>query len=158
MRRTVLIALVTLIAAPAFAQGHVTPPDGLEDPIPPPPGSMSISREGHIAMAADLCARLRRAEAAEAGPEFRPGVDVHGDEVAPADLPSERPPALEHLPIVIGPGLQKRYGIAANSGLLRHRAMVGEVTVRDGRAYFNGERISDRERDMMLAACREARR
>jgi hypothetical protein len=158
MRRTVLIALVALTAAPAFGQQHVTPPAGLEDPTPPPPGSMSVSREGRIAMSADLCARLRRAEAARPGAEFRPGVDVHGDDVAPADLPSEAPPALDRLPIVIGPTLQKRYGIPANSGLLRNRAMVGEVTVRDGRAYFNGERISDRERDMMLAACREAKR
>jgi hypothetical protein len=158
MQRTVLLALAALTAAPAFGQQPVSPPAGLEDPVPPPPGGASVSREGRIVMSSDLCARLRRAEAEAPGAAYRPGVDVNGDDVAPADLPGGSPPKLENLPIEIGPNLQKRYGLAANSELGRGKRIVGLVTLRDGRAYLNGERIGDNEREMMLAACKEAKR
>ncbi|MGO8919770.1 MAG: hypothetical protein ACLQJR_28050 [Stellaceae bacterium] len=162
MRRTVLAALAALaIAAPAFGQGQVTPPAGLEDSVLPPPGGVSVSGKGGIVISSDLCARLRRAPAVAAAPsaEYRPGVDVNGDAVAPADLPSDAsPPKLDNFPIVIGPNLLKRYGISGNSALFPGKAVVGRVTLRDGRAYFNGEPISDNEREMMRAACKEAKR
>lgn len=125
----------------------------------PPPGGISVSNTGGIAISADVCDKLRRAAAAEPGADYRPGVDVNGDAVAPADLPSNAPPMpLDNLPIVIGARLQQRYGLAGNAALLHRGAMIGLLTLRDGRAYFNGEPISGGERDMMLAACAEAKR
>jgi hypothetical protein len=160
MRSIARVALMMAIAVPALAQRQVTPPPGLEEPPPPPPpGGISVSSDGRIVISADLCERLRRAEAAAPGADYRPGVDVNGDAVAPADLPSGAPPvALDNLPIVIGADLKKRYGLAAGATLLHRGEMIGLVTVRDGRAYFNGEALSGGERDMMLAACAQARR
>ncbi len=160
MRCTYLVALVLAVAVPAFAQRQVTPPPGIDaPPPPPPPGGISVSNTGGIAISADVCDKLRRAAAAEPGADYRPGVDVNGDAVAPADLPSNAPPMpLDNLPIVIGARLQQRYGLAGNAALLHRGAMIGLLTLRDGRAYFNGEPISGGERDMMLAACAEAKR
>jgi hypothetical protein len=161
MRCTYLVTLALVAAVPAFAQQHVTPPPGIEEPPapPPPPGGVSVSSQGRIVLSADVCGKLRRVAAADPGADYRPGVDVDGNAVAPADLPSRAPPvALDDLPIVIGGKLQQRYGIAANSTLLHRGALIGMVTLRDGLVYFNGEPISGNERDMMLAACAEANR
>jgi hypothetical protein len=160
MRRTILVALAALAAAPASGQQQVTPPAGIEGPVPPPPppGGMSVSGQGRIVISSDLCASLGGVPAVP-GADYRPGVDVNGDAVAPADLPrATPPPALENFPIEVGANLQKRHGIAANSTLLHGNPVVGLVTLHDGRMYFNGAPISDNERDMILAACREAKR
>lgn len=159
MRLTILAALAALASMPAFGQGQVTPPAGIEDPVPPPPpGGMSVSGHGRIVISSGLCASLGGVPAAVPGADYRPGVDVNGDAVAPADLPSGAPPSLDNFPIEIGINLRKRYGIPANSMLFRGKAIVGLVTLRDGRAYFNGEPIGDSEREMILAACKEAKR
>lgn len=157
MRRTILAALAALAAAPAFGQRQVAPPAGIDAPVPPPPGGMSVSGQGRIVISSDLCACLGGASSVPSA-GYRPGVDVNGDAVAPADLASGAPPALGIFPIEIGADLQQRYGIPANSPLRLGKAVVGLVTLRDGRAYFNGEPIGDNERDMLLAACREAKR
>lgn len=161
MQRTVLIALLlaTVAAPEARAQRQVTPPAGLEDVDALPPDGVAVSKQGRIVMSPDLCAKLAHHGGAVPGAEYRPGVDVNGDAVAPADLPGDAPaPGIEHLPIVIGGNLQKRYGVAANSPLFRGKSMMGTVTLRDGHVYFNGEPLHDNEREMMLAACREAKR
>jgi hypothetical protein len=159
MRLTVLFVLALAAAVPAFAQRQVTPPPGIGEPPPPPPGGASVSGDGRIFLSADVCERLRRAAAAAPDADYKPGVDVNGDAVAPADLPSSTPPMpLDNLPIVIGGNLQKRYGLGATATLLHHGAIMGLVTVRDGSVYFNDEPISGSERAMMLAACAEAKR
>ena len=156
MRRTVFSTLLvaTVVTAPALAQRQVTPPAGLEDTVEPPPGGLALSKQGRVVMASDLCTRLARAKAAAPGAEYRPGVDVNGDAVAPADLPAAPAATPENFPIEIGPPLQRRYGVAGAA--LFHGKTLGVVTMHDGRAYLNGEPLRDGEREMMLAACREA--
>lgn len=158
MRRTILTVLAALAAMPAWGQRQVTPPPGIEDPAPPPPppGGMSVSGQGRIVISSELCASLGGAPTVPSA-EYRPGVDVNGDAVAPADLPSSGPP-IGSFPIEVDGLLQKRYGISAKSRLLHGQALVGLVTLRDGRAYFNGEPLGDNERDMILAACKQSKR
>jgi len=153
MYRTVLAALLLLpvVLASVHAQRQVTPPPGLEAP-PPPPGGVAVSPQGRIVISPELCARLARSEAAVPSAEYRPGVDVDGKPVAPADLPA--PPAM---PIEIGVDLQKQHGVGAGSTLLRGKSIVGVVTVQDGRAWLGGVPLADNEYEMMLAACREAK-
>jgi hypothetical protein len=146
--------LALAVALPALAQQRsVTPPPGIEEPPPPPAGAVSVSPDGRIALSPEVCNKLRRAAAASPGADYRPGVDVNGDAVAPADLPPDTPPMTLNVPIAIGTDLQKRYGVGANSTLLRHGAIMGLVTLSGGSVFFNGEPISGSERDMMLKAC-----
>lgn len=157
-----MLVLALVAVAPALAQQPVTPPPGLEEPpppLPPPPGGISVSRQGPIVISSEVCDRLRHAAAADPGADYRPGVDVNGDAVAPADLPPGGPPtAASNFPIAIGLGMQNRYGIPANSALLGGGAIIGMVTLNGGQAYFNGAPISGNERDMMLEACAAAKR
>jgi hypothetical protein len=149
MRRALLGALLALAAAPAAA-----------DPLPtPPPGGVIVSADGRTVISSTLCAELGGAAAGVPPADYKPGVDVDGHAVAPANLPSGAPPpALENFPIEIDAKLTQRFNVPAQSRLFRGKAIVGLVTVRDGRAYFNGEPIGDNERDLMIAACRERKR
>lgn len=150
---------LALAVSPALGQTAVTPPKGLEDVPPPPPGGVSVSQDGRIVISSDLCPGLAGAASQVPGADYTPGVDVNGKPVAPADLPGTAPPLkLDNFPIEISVNLQKRFGIPANSTLFHGKAIIGLVTIRDGRAYFNGEPISQSEQDMMVAACKEAKR
>lgn len=160
MTRLLFLALAAAAITPAAAQTKLTPPAGFEDtPPPPPPGGVSVSRDGRIVISSDLCPGLSGADSTVPGADYTPGVDVEGRAVAPADLPGG-PPALklDNFPIEISVNLQKRFGIPAQSTLFHGKAIIGLVTLRDGRAYFNGEPISENEQNMMAEACKTAKR
>jgi hypothetical protein len=153
--RWALFLAVLLAAAAAPAQKTVTPPVGLaEPPLAPPPGGIAVAGE-RMAISPAACATLSvLASAPDA--DYVPGVDARGNPVTPADLPGATggDPAI---PIEIGLDLRRRFGITARSPLLRVKSGVGLITVRDGRALVNGLPLADNERDLLLAACREAR-
>jgi hypothetical protein len=110
-------------------------------------------------MSSGVCAVLGGLAPSAPGAAYVPGVDVNGNAVTPADLPRSAPsPAQENFPIEIGIALKKRFGLAAGSRFFRGKAIVGLITVGDGRAWFNGAPLADNERDMMAAACGETNR
>ncbi len=143
MRCAFLAALLLVAAAPA-------------ETLPtPPPGGVFVSADGRIVISAWVCAELSGPVPGVPGPDYVPGVDAEGRAVTPADLPGGAPPVwLYDVPIEIDVGLQKRFGIAADSKLFRGTDIAGLVIVRDNRAYFNGEPIGENERAAMAAACR----
>ncbi len=140
MRRVIFIAHWLVLAAAIPGQAG--------EPAKPPPGGMILSADGHAMFSADVCAGLTPSVA---GAGYVPGVDVEGRKVAPADLPGPAPLPIENLPIIL------RHGAAAagghGSGLL-----IGQVTVRDGHAYFNGAPLAEDDQATMAAACRGIKR
>ena len=64
----------------------------------------------------------------------------------------------DNVAIEIDASMRKRFGVGAGSPLFRNKAVVGYVTLQGGQALFNGEPIAGNERDMILAACRAAKR
>lgn len=151
----VLLALSA--AAPALADSQIVPPPGLEQRVTtPPPGGVSVSPDGQITLSSSVCPALAGVTAVP-GADYQPGVDIHGTPVAPADLPPSAPsPALDDLPIVVGANLMKHYGGAG--GRLFGGGIIGLITVHEGRVYLNGAPLGGNERDMLVAACRAARR
>lgn len=88
--------------------------------------------------------------------EYRPGVDVHGKAVAPADLPGSGGLQLRQgLTIDIELDLRQHLGLAENSPLLREDANIGVVEVRDGEVYFNGQRLDAPEVGALEAVCED---
>jgi hypothetical protein len=87
---------------------------------------------------------------------YKPGVDVQGRAVAPADLPSNNTLELpKSIPIDIE--IPVRTILGPNSPYLTGDAkiQVGRVVVEaDGRVLFNGRPIPDTGRDQLIAACR----
>jgi hypothetical protein len=113
-----LTALGILAAVPAFAQ------------------TITITREG--------CAALQQYVPAP-DVDYRPGVDVDGNAVAPADLngsPQIKIP--DEIAIAITVLLQRKLGIPANPADYKPEAYIGTVVVKpDGRVYFNNQPLQD---------------
>jgi hypothetical protein len=158
--RRILLAMLGFVAAPALAEQQIVPPPDFAEPLPPPPpGGLAISPDGRLVISSTLCAELRAAEAAAPSADYTPGVDVQGNAVAPADVPGSAPVlGADDFPIEIDPKLRQRFGVTPSSPFFHSRALLGLVTVRDGRALFNGAPIAENERAMMLAACAAAGR
>lgn len=108
-----------------------------------------------IAVSRRDCERLVRHEP---GPDvaFQPGVDVHGNPVAPADLGGgvqlELPDVI-YIPIEVL--IQDKYHIPANSVLYNARAQVGVVEVRGNQVFYEDQRLTDPETAALEAACRD---
>ena len=89
---------------------------------------------------------------------YQPGVDVNGRPVAPADLGSGvRIKVPEVIEIPIDVDLQDRFGIPPNRELFKADAFIGSVvvTVKDGRAYFNGQPLQDEAEFALTQRCQE---
>ena len=165
MRFLAAFLLALLLASAAWAQKQVVPPPGLSDapppppglPPPPPPGGVTVAPDGRLIVSSTVCDRLKEVEVP--GADYTPGVDARGEPVAPADLPGSAPPMkANNVAIEIDANMRKRFGVGAGSPLFRSKAIVGYVTLQGGQALFNGEPIGGNERDMILAACRTAKR
>lgn len=85
--------------------------------------------------------------------EYKPGVDVHGNGVVPADLADT--PQLdipETISVLITVNQAQQLGLPANIPY-NAEAFVGQVTVnKNGDTYFNGKRISQTQ---VQALCKD---
>lgn len=88
------------------------------------------------------------------GAEYKPGVDAHGRPVKPADVGGGSPITLpKEITIDIGIDLAEKYGLGAG-GKYTGEAVVGKVTVKNGRAYWNGKPLDQSEENAIAEACR----
>jgi hypothetical protein len=86
---------------------------------------------------------------------YQPGVDVHGNAVAPADLNGGsqlKLPEVIYIPLEVL--IQDKYGIPANSVLYEAKAQVGIVEVRGDKVYYEGQLLNDPETVALEEACR----
>jgi len=88
---------------------------------------------------------------------YKPGVDVHGRSVVPADLDGGvqiKPP--EELVIPITLDLQQRLGIPVDpSQYQTQNFTVGTVTWKDGRGFFNGQPLQSEESARLAELCQK---
>jgi len=141
--------LLVLASAPALAQ-----------PLPAPgPGEIMVSADGKVFISAATCTELTGAPQAVPGAEYQAGVDVNGQAVAPADLPSAAPSLkLDNFPIEIDRKLAGQFNVPASGIPIGAKAILGVVNVRDGRAYFNGEPMGEDQRTALVESCKAVKR
>ena len=86
---------------------------------------------------------------------YKPGIDVRGRKVKPADphggSPIKLPKAIE-IPITID--FAERYGFDGKG--VTAESTLGKVTVKAGQAYWNGEPLNPNDQARIERACREA--
>ncbi len=86
---------------------------------------------------------------------YRPGIDVHGKPVVPADLggtPEIKLP--EEITSAITVDIQERFSIPANSTLFEPEAYIGNVVVhKDGATFFNGKPLTSEEQRALAHLC-----
>ena len=83
--------------------------------------------------------------------EYKPGVDVKGRPVTPADLPAEPAPNTEQVRVAL-----KRNIVIGTGGLGASEIVVGEVAVdlASGKAMLNGKPVDQAFQSDIVAACR----
>ncbi len=109
-----------------------------------------------IKIAPEDCRRLVR-HRPDADVAYKPGVDVRGNPVAPADLPGQaRITAPNEITINLTIDVLRQYGVPADSLLAPSgEASIGTVKydIAAGRLTYNGQTLSDAEQDALAAAC-----
>jgi hypothetical protein len=148
MKRFPLLLLGALWGTPVWAAAIAAPQPGEVLAVP-----------GGVAISAAPCQALLT------GADYVPGVDAKGNEVAPADLqpePGVAPADLPRGPATVKPDdirieldarLAARFGVPAGGDARLGRAVLGTITVRDGRAYFNGAPLAPDLAASVAAAC-----
>ncbi len=106
------------------------------------------------------CARLV-AHHPDPGVEYKPGVDVRGKYVAPADLPAQNNVALPDKiefdlrlnPLAYAPSSGAPAGAFQNTG-----TNIGhvEIDLKNGQAKLNGHALDDEQTRIVTEACRKA--
>ena len=177
MRTNIAILLVALSASSpplASAQDSINPDaasegDGTQivvtprKPVSAAPTDVrpSAPGAGGIEIDADAC-RYVTQHVPSADTEYVGGVDANGNPVAPADLAPTgelKFPSTVAIPVTSNVGrVLGRSGTGSQGTGYRADALVGLVSLVDGRLYFNGQPIGD-DPDIELAAlCRKAAR
>lgn len=85
---------------------------------------------------------------------YRPGVDVRGRKVAPADLPGSGLSLPREIDIPITIDFAERYGFDGKG--VSAEKTLGRVTVRGGQAYWNGAPLGSADQARIAQACRQA--
>ena len=120
----------------------------------------AVAGEAYLTLNESDCARLARHYPAD-DVTYRPGRDLRGKPVAPADLGGGSGLILPNAVVIpIEVDLFERYGIPANSANFSGDIFIGEVVVEvaSGRAIFNGQPLrSDDEADL-AALCQRVLR
>lgn len=114
-------------------------------------GGEARAREGTVVtISSEDCARLV-VHRPDPDVAFRPGVDVDGNPVAPADIgASVIPPPVDEVSIVVEIELGGRLGMPPARSAT---AKVGTVVVKDGRAYFNDQALTGDAMQALSEAC-----
>ncbi len=105
----------------------------------------------------DPCVRAVRSLSTD-GADYKPGVDVHGRAVAPADVqPTLRvdPPRVIEFPVSLD--LAKRLGFNTQ-GAYEGKIEVARVRIEGGRVTVNGQEVAPDDSAALIAACRASRR
>jgi hypothetical protein len=127
MRILAPVFLATIAALPATAQTLVVRPE--------------------------VCAALAE-HVAEPGVAYKEGVDAGGRAVAPADLAAIRGPMFDEVAIQLSVDLKRRLGIKLDETIFPQGADLGYVTVREGKAYFNGAPLAVGSDAALASLCR----
>ena len=165
---SLLLAVIPLLlASAAQAQDSINPDaadggDGTQIVVPqrkpasPTPTDLRPSAEGpsQLEVDADAC-RYAVEHVPSADTEYKADVDANGNPVTPADIgprPQLKFPTTIPIPITSRLG---RMLTGAGPGY-RADAVVGMISLVDGRLYFNGQPIGDDPDAELAALCRNA--
>ncbi|CAO3401081.1 hypothetical protein [Azospirillum palustre] len=156
MRRSVRVGLAALMLSFAPVPAPAQSPQLLPGPIPLTPDAARSNPAGdRPVIDLSLCQRLTRHVPA-ADVEYRPGVDVNGRAVAPADLPGSagaQPPIPIDLPLSVD--LARRMGVALPSvPYLPNDITAVWLSVVGDRLYLNGQPIDPGAEERLYAYCR----
>ncbi|WP_404378892.1 hypothetical protein [Caenispirillum salinarum] len=110
-----------------------------------------------VTVDARACRKIGQSAAYRQAPgvEYRPGVDVRGHPVAPADVGGGYGIDLpDEITIPITVDLAGAWRDSTAAGTVQAEALLGVVTIRDGMAFWNGKAIDAEGQADLREACR----
>ena len=120
-----------------------------------PAAGHSSASDGIIEISAEDCRHLL-VQADQTAATYRPGVDVRGEAVAPADLdPGGALPLPETMEILVTVDVMERLGLGAREGF-EAEALIGVVEVQGTEVTLNGQPLTRDAASSLAALCREA--
>jgi hypothetical protein len=145
------------VAILGLALAMIAVPAGAESVAAPPPGAVAQAPGGGLVMSSQICAAVAAAGPAVPSADYQPGVDVNGNAVTPADLPSTTAsPPIDNFPIEINQRLASKFNLPATGGV-GGKAILGYVTLRDNKPYFNGQALNADQSAALAEACKNAK-
>ncbi len=87
---------------------------------------------------------------------YEPGVDVHGNAVAPADLGASEISIPEEISIDVTALVYELLETTPPPGLEDTAIDLGKVVLRDGQLTYNGQPLGGTADAALIAACRES--
>lgn len=110
------------------------------------------SRAADVKVSKSECRRIVKHESTA---DYKPGLDARGRKVKGADLPGGSPIKLpETISIDVGFDLDKKYGLGSG-GKYTGESVVGKVTVKGDKVFFNGQPLDQRDQAAIAEACRK---
>lgn len=144
MRVALLFFPALFLGTAAFAESVSTPP----------PGAVAKAPDGGLVISSQTCAEIK-GDAGVPSADYQPGVDVNGNAVAPADLPSSgASPTIDTFPIEIDKHFAGQFNLPSG---VSPKAILGYVTVHDNQAYFNGQPLNGDQSAALNQACKNAK-
>lgn len=135
----VISALAFLAAAPAVAEDTIVVTES---------GTAIVITE---AQCRNLVQHVPAADIA-----YEPGVDVHGNAVAPADLGASEISIPEEISIDVTALVYELLETTPPPGLEDTAIDLGKVVLRDGQLTYNGQPLGGTADAALIAACRES--
>lgn len=116
-------------------------------------GPAAGADEPYLEVDPEACDRLA-AHVPDDDVTYQPGVDAHGNPVAPADLnPPIVTPDVFYIPLEVD--VRDRFGIPADPTFFDGDILIGTVTVDGDRVTYNGQDLTDPQAATLAALCRD---
>ena len=121
--------------------------------LAPHAGALAASAKGSsVKLSKSECGRIGKHQSSA---EYKPGTDARGKKVKEADLPGGSPIKLpDTISIDIGFDLDKKYGLGSG-GKYTGESVIGKVTVKGDKVFFNDQPLDQRDQAAIAEACRQ---
>lgn len=123
--------------------------------------TMAMATETYVGISPAACRKVT-VGSTSADVEYKPGVDVNGRAVVPAEGPgggidpSMGRKILDVIRIPISVDLAKRMGLGSKGTRFGSEIPLGEVTLRGNQVYLDGAPLTNTEQSQITEACRRA--
>jgi hypothetical protein len=118
-------------------------------------GAAAAEEPAYLAVDPGACARMVE-HVPDPDVTYQPGVDVHGNPVAPADLtPTVELPDVIWIPLELD--LQRAFGVPGTRRLFDGRIVLGTVRVEGNHVTYDGQELTDPQAEALAQLCQRSR-
>jgi hypothetical protein len=115
-------------------------------------GAMAAEEPGYLEVDPAACARMVE-HVPDADVTYQPGVDAHGNPVAPADLNPSPIQVPDVIWIPLDLDLQRSFGVPGTRRLFDGKVILGTIRVEGSHVTYDGQELTDPQSQALAALC-----